>query len=418
MKEKLCEKLECTGCSACVNACGHSCITMITSEEGFIYPSIDAEKCIDCNQCSNACPVLERPSVSERIYPVSYASIIEDKEILMNSASGGMFRAFADQWDGSVYGAYMLEDYSVHIKRAESVDDLKAMQGSKYVFSNMDEIYKTIKLELINNQNVLFFGLPCQVAGLRKYLKIEYANLLCVDIVCHGTPSTKLYQDYIMSLEREYGKIDTICFTDKSRRWVPLIERNTRIEVNDKAITRDFTEDPFMTMFINEWIYRESCYKCKFADIYRMGDITIGDFFGLGIRKKYNDDASRGVSQVLINTIKGKNFFDSLKGIRSTHRELEECLLGNKNLWKPSHRPEVRSHIYSEYIEYGFDYLVKHYCEPYSNTLSTKLKYKMRRYMPRLVTRLILRQSQKICFSESLMIKLQDMKNKLNAEER
>lgn len=405
MKE-ICKRELCTGCGACANSCNISCIVMAPNSEGFLYPEIDSTRCVDCNKCRTACPIVETPKVYDRIQPEALATINEDEQVLLNSASGGMFRAFADQWDGSVYGAYMREDYSVFIQKANNKDDLKKMQGSKYVYSNMNNTYQLIKKELTENIKVLFFGLPCQVAGLRKYLQKDYDNLVCVDIVCHGTPSTKLFQDYMSSLKKNYGNIKDISFTDKTKKWVPIIERITCIKTEDKTILRDYTQDTYMTMFINEWVYRESCYQCKFADIQRMGDITIGDFFGLGVINKYKGNTDHGVSQVLLNTKKGKIFFDSIKAIQSESRPLDECLLGNSNLWKASSCPSVRLHIYEEYNQYGYDYIVNKYCKNFSNSMGTKIKYLMRKHMPKTVARIMIKKKGR-------NVDLQEIHNKI-----
>jgi len=388
---ELCSRKECTGCGACANICIHSCISMETDSEGFIYPVVDERKCVDCNLCRSTCPVLNKPSVRDRIFPEAYAALYRNKTVLKNSASGGMFRAFAEHWTGSIYGAFMNKDFTVCIKKADCKEDLKAMQGSKYVWSAMNDIYKQIKEELENGQQVLFFGLPCQAAAVRKYIKKDYTNLICIDIVCHGAPSPELFKDYALGIETRYGRIKSISFTDKTYKWVPIIEKYTKIITNRTEMLRDYTEDPYMSMFIHGWSYRNSCYRCKFADAYRVGDITLGDFFGLGIRDKYTGNTDDGISQVIVNTQKGKDFFESLTNITAERRELKECLRGNRNLWKSSEEPSVRSQLYKDYAKYGFQYIESKYYARLKKGLGTRIKYILRKRFPKLVAYLMLK---------------------------
>lgn len=392
---KLCERTLCTGCGACMNICPVMAILMEQDNSGFWFPVINPKKCIDCGICQKTCPVINSPEITDRIYPRAYAAINLNKEQLKNSSSGGMFRAFADSWDGAIYGAYLNSDYTVHIKKAEDENDLLSMQGSKYVFSRTDYIYNEIKSALDKGESILFFGLPCQVAALRKYLAYNYTNLLCIDIVCHGCPSEKLFQDFIKETEQELGKIKRISFTDKECKWVPTIEKNTRIVTETTNMFLDFTQNPYMYMFMKGWVYRDSCYQCKFANIKRMGDLTIGDFFGLGIFYKYNGQTENGVSQVLVNTKKGMQYFDGIENIQKETRVLEECMLGNPNLWKPSERPLQRSEIYQNYEKYGWCFVVDKYWKKSASNIITKTKYLIRKTLPRFATRLMIYPSKR-----------------------
>lgn len=380
---------DCSGCGACMNICPSSAIRMRENEEGFLFPEIKKEKCTDCGTCIKVCPVINLPRVDERIQQVAYVAINQDIEELKHSASGGMFRLMSGQWTGSVYGAYMGQDFSVYLKEAISENDLSAMQGSKYVFSHTGHVYADIKKKLDKGEKVLFFGLPCQVAALRNYCGVN-DGLLCVDIVCHGVPSESLFHDYIKTLERQYGKVRQILFTAKIRKWNPLVEKNLRVVTESGEFTRDFTQDPYMWWFVNCLSYRESCYHCKFATIKRIGDITIGDFFGLGIIKPYKGDTSYGVSQVLINTKKGAAFFNSLDCITKEERSIEECMTGNANLYKASLEPKARKEFYHDYAQHGFSYICKKYYDAPARKISVKIKYILRRIMPRFACRLLL----------------------------
>lgn len=404
MRQVICDEERCTGCEACRNICPKHAINMRQSEEGFFYPEI-TDECVSCEFCGKVCPAIHDPVTCGHIYPKVYAAFNDDPDILDRSSSGGMFRLFADHWDGDVYGASMRENFTVHLHKAKSQQDLISMQGSKYVYSHTEDVYKDIKTSLDKGGKVLFFGLPCQVAGLRNFCGRDFEKLLCVDIVCHGTPSEKLFQDYLENEQKGIGKIDGYNATYKSRKWTPMIEKNIRIVSKDKIVSRDFTEDPYMWWFNNNWSFRPSCYQCKFADIYRQGDITIGDFFGLGVYRSYGETVSRGVSQVLINTKKGENFFNSLELKHKVERSLEEAMLGNPNLWKPTAKPQISDSFYGDYVKNGYAFLHKEYFLNRSRGFSVRVKKFLRKNCPRLTTQLMLLQRKKNLNSIRMLIR-------------
>lgn len=217
-------------------------------------------------------------------------------------------------------------------------------------------------------------------------------------------------------IETRYGRIKSISFTDKTYKWVPIIEKYTKIITDRTEILRDYTEDPYMSMFIHGWSYRNSCYHCKFADAYRVGDITLGDFFGLGIRDKYTGNTDDGISQVIVNTQKGRDFFESLTNITAERRELKECLRGNRNLWKSSEETSVRSQLYKDYVEYGFQYIELKYYARFKKGLSTRIKYILRKRFPKLVAYLMLKKYEIDGSNERIEEIIKDMEQSLKKD--
>lgn len=370
----------CMGCGACYNVCPVKCISMQLDKRGILYPEISEEECIHCGLCEKACPICNDVPNYEQIYPLAYAAKHTDKAVLKASASGAMFTAFIQKWKGSVWGVCFDENNLLYYKKIEDETDIAKMRGSKYVQSIVGDSFRQIKEDLDKGIPTLFIGLPCHIAGLKTFLKKDYSHLLLVDLVCHGSPSSTLYQQYAASMEKQYGKIDFITHTDKSFKWVPIIEKNIRIEFNKKVVLKDFIEDFYLYMFLKGCSYRPYCYHCKFASMPRNSDITIGDFWGYGILTKKILNTEDGISQVIVNTKKGKKFYDSLANIENHPCELKACLYGNQNLWKPSANKEVFSKKFYDYFSsHTYDELVSEYSK-YMNT--NKLRKFIRKKFP------------------------------------
>ena len=200
-------KEECCGCTACMSICPKQAITMISDEEGFLYPSINQELCIECDLCKQVCPFSDNYRTSGNYdQPLVYAAKHKDDKVRMNSSSGGMFTAISDYIldnDGVIYGAAFDENLVVRHQKAETAEDRNKFRGSKYVQSNLNGIFGDIKNELKKGRTVLFTGTPCQNAGLRAFLNKSYDNLYLCDIVCHGTPSPLMFENYIKYCERK-----------------------------------------------------------------------------------------------------------------------------------------------------------------------------------------------------------------------
>lgn len=307
-------EISCTGCGACMQTCKHGAITMEPHEDGFLYPHINMEQCIRCGQCMKSCHALD--SINMLNKPLScYAAQTRNEDVLYHSTSGGLFYALATcifEKKGIVYGCIFDEHYNAIIKRAESVEQLAPMHGSKYVWSSSSESYSEVLQDLKAGRTVMYSCLPCQAAGLRKYLRKPYDNLYIVDVLCGGAPSPFAFQEYLRTLTDEAGKRNLrFQFRDKDRYGTGV---NCTYFVNGKKHHETWLENSFYFAFSSKSriTWRRSCYGCNYKSIARVSDITIGDYWGV---EKYHKafNSKDGVSVVLINSDKGSELLDQIK---------------------------------------------------------------------------------------------------------
>ena len=306
----ICEEEYCTGCGACYCVCSQNAIQMEYSAEGFLVPVIDNGKCIGCSKCKNVCPVLSKPFFNE--FEQEFFAMKAESHIREKSSSGGMFHILANYiinvLNGYVCGA-VWED-TMHVKHiiSDDMNDVLRMQGSKYVQSSLGEVFTEIDKLLKKNKYVLFSGTPCQIAGLRTFLNREYDTLLLVDVICHGVPSAKVFENYIQNKIGD-KKIQRVSFRDKSLyRW----SVNISIFFEDGMTYRRPTpDDAFLSLFENGYSLRSSCGDhCSFNTGGRQADITLGDFWGVWQWEKRHQDTSQmyrfsdglGASVVSVNT--------------------------------------------------------------------------------------------------------------------
>lgn len=347
------EKSKCSGCSACQNICPQNAVSMQHRLEGS-SPLIDPQKCVECGLCVKVCPfnknVSQKPETDTgKIYPLVYACRLKDNEILKNSTSGGIFFALAKKvisMGGSVFGAVSGKDFRVTICSADTIAELAAMQGSKYVESNVQFSFQETAAKLIEGRVCLYTALPCQIAGLLSYLsvrKINRENLYTADLVCHGTPSELFYLSYLKNYET--SKKITLCQVKhryKSKKWSSMVPKICAyIDNNGKKDVHASFKDGYLNGFLQGKIYKDNCYECPYASMPRIADFTFADFTGLGAVKKYKNDYKAGVSQLLINSKKGQMLFETVKDdLVFEERGLYEALFFNRNLWKPSRKPK------------------------------------------------------------------------------
>ncbi len=306
---KIIRKEQCCGCSACLHICPKRSISFREDKEGFLYPQVDTATCIDCGLCEKVCPVLNQGE--ERMPLKVYAAKHTDDEIRMKSSSGGIFTLLADQiidQGGVVFGARFNENWEVVHDYTETKEGLAPFRGSKYVQSNIGNSYKLVEEFLKTGREVMFTGTPCQVAGLKKFLRKDYENLLTVDFVCHGVPSPKVWRKY---LEEEVARQDDssvvtgVNFRDKSTGWkrfsfaLNLSKAVVEGEQNT-VLSSVFSENEYMRVFLSNLNLRPSCYKCAVKCGRSGADITIGDFWGIdNIDPNFSSD--KGISLVLLN---------------------------------------------------------------------------------------------------------------------
>ena len=303
----------CFGCSACVNICPHKAITMVANQEGFLYPVVDSAKCTNCGACKKVCPHLVN-NYSNSENPPCFAFYAGDS-IRYASSSGGVFPVLAKYFvdnGGYVAGAIWNKDATVSHIVSNKQDDIKNMQSSKYLQSNIGYCYLDVLKILKTGSKVLFTGTPCQVAGLRSYLGKDYENLFAVDIVCHGVPSPKVFKKYVNGfIKHSDEKWINTNFRDKINGWRP--ELTTTTTTTTKFTTQNSSKnDDFMKAFLQNLCLRKTCANCKFQTIPRQGDLTIGDFWGIWDYDKTFDD-SKGCSVVLENNAKGSILLEVLK---------------------------------------------------------------------------------------------------------
>lgn len=358
-------KKECCGCGACMNICSKNAISMLEDQYGFLYPNINESICIKCGACKNICAYQKDNGGNESLKV--YAGISKNTNI-MYSASGGIFFSLATSIlneNGIVYGVSMENIRGcltpMHIG-VEKIEDLYKLQGSKYVQSCTGNIYKDVLNKLKSGRLVLFSGTPCQIDALKSFLKKDYNNLLTIDIICHGVPSIKFFQDYIKTLEKKInGKILEFKFRDKTLGWglnSKIIYRNNNETIKEKIIPA--SESSYYRLFLSSYIYRENCYHCKYANSKRVGDITIGDYWGISIehpeltkKKKLNE--RQGVSCILINTVNGEKYIDKYSNNLMLYNSMfDKVKIHNKQLNSPSLLSDSRKEILNIYAKYGY----------------------------------------------------------------
>lgn len=307
---KLIDQSICTGCSACVACCPRDAITMSEDVEGFLMPTIDAKKCVDCGLCVKTCPVLSEHLRDES--PSCYAAKANDAELVRQSSSGGLFSVFAMDVlsrGGVVYGAaYVGENLDVKHIRVNSQEGLASLRGSKYVYSETNTIYRSVREDL-KTRPVLFSGTPCQIAGLKAYLKREYDNLLAVELICHGTPPARLFNGLKREMSELHGRLTGISFRDKAEGWGS--RAMTGWYASGEKIRETGNLNDYFKAFIAHLTLRHSCEDCRFNDGKSGADVTLGDFWGVtNTIPDLNDNT--GVSAVLLHSAKATAIFERL----------------------------------------------------------------------------------------------------------
>ena len=278
------DKNDCCGCKACEQICAHHAISFHNDDEGFWYPSINETNCVQCGLCEKVCP-MEEAGMTLHSKGKAYAFQLTDKEQLLNSSSGGVFYAVAStilKENGVVYGA-AFEGKIVKHKRVDCTEGLLDLMGSKYVQSDTGDTYTQVKQDLKKGKNVFYTGTPCQIAGLRLYLRKDFDNLLTADLVCHGIPSPKILADTISHIEdRLNAKFKSYSFRDKKVGGWSCSSSSSYEKGKSRTYLKYSREmEAYFNAFISGHLMRMNCYQCPFARIERPGDITIADYWGV-----------------------------------------------------------------------------------------------------------------------------------------
>lgn len=368
------DRSKCCGCSACADSCPHSAIRMQADGMGFKYPVVDEDKCVDCGICDEVC-AFKKPI--EAAIPAAYA--VRFPDYLEGSRSGGAGYALMRHWietGGIVYGAVLGDGLKVVHKRADSLEGVTPMRGSKYVQSDMDGIPSMLLEDIKADREVMFTGTPCQCAGIRSAVPEKYRDrLFLVDFVCHGTPSPSVWSSYVKSLEKREGAFATGAdFRDKAFGWKAHKET---IHFDTKSIS----SDEFTFLFYKHLMLRPSCGVCPFSRKERCSDITLGDCWGIdNVLPGFADD-DRGCSLVLVSTHRGMELWSNVSSGNEDCVKVNLDDLLQPNLIAPSVlNPRAKS-FENDYLRRGYDYVSRRYGKYSLGNRLDRLVKKIKRHL-------------------------------------
>ena len=354
---KIKSKKDCCGCYACFNICPKKAISMISDDEGFLYPSINIKECVECGACEKVCPIINK-KVHKDEQTEGYIIRNKNEKIVFESTSGGAFTVFAEyvlNKGGVVYGAGYDDSMTVVCKKATNIDQLKEMRGSKFVQATLGTTFQKIKKDLLEQKIVLYSGTPCQISGLLSYLGKKPNNLICIDFVCRGVPSPGLWANYVTYMEDKFNsKIIGVRFKHKTYGY-----HTTTMKVdfaNGKNYYGSGRVDPYMKAFVSELSSRPSCANCSFKGIERVSDISLFDCYEYSkVTGKYDDD--KGYSSLFIHTEKGKKVFDEIKDkIWFEEEDINKLVLCNGIMVCNSAKPhKKRAEFYEKAAMYPID---------------------------------------------------------------
>ena len=373
-------KQDCCGCSACEQICPKQCISLYEDEKGFLYPHVNSEDCINCGLCEKVCLKLHPYEIRTPYY--TYAATNDNEEIRMRSSSGGIFTLFAEQIideGGVVFGARFDENWQVTLDYTETKEGLAAFRGSKYVQSRIGDTFRQCELFLKSGRRVMFTGTPCQVSGLKHFLRKEYDNLLLVDFVCHGVPSPLVWRDYLNQLVhypdgvaristilaslKEKPIITSISFRDKSTGWKQFsfvvrgvsgskVQSNTVLPSDDDIIFHEpHNQNLYMQLFLKNLCLRPSCSNCPAKSGKSGSDITIADYWGISKHHPQWDD-DKGTSLILVNSRHGVEYYQQLN-INYIETSYEQALAGNPSIEHSVHRTRYVSRFWKSFSKEG-----------------------------------------------------------------
>lgn len=398
------DKHNCCGCSACVQVCPKRCISFEEDSEGFCYPSVDKDVCVNCGLCEQVCPCLNQgtPKEPQKVY----AAINPNEEIRMNSSSGGIFTILAEriiEEGGVVFGARFDEKWNVIHDYVETIEELKYFRGSKYVQSRIGNSFQQVLDFLKVGRKVLFSGTPCQISGLKLFLRKDYSNLITVDFICHGVPSPGVFRWYLQERVNKYaalrGKknsvsspiksipkgdvllpegisIKDIRFRDKYNGWkkfsfsLCLAEASAEGKQNTVSLSKYHMEDPYFLGFNFDLFDRPSCHACPSKELKSGSDLMIADFWGISrVLDKFDDD--NGTSMILVKTDAGSKIISALKeSLMIQEVSYETIRKYNRSVYYVFPEHKNRSKFFSTKVKYGFEAHVRKMMSPSFNEIT------------------------------------------------
>lgn len=361
------DKHKCCGCEACIQACPKNSISLVQDSEGFLYPNVNCTTCVDCGLCEKVCPIINQ---REQTNPLEvWAAQNTDEEIRKLSSSGGIATNLAEkiiEAGGVVFGVIMNDKHEAVHTFADTKQQLAAFMGSKYVQSRIGDSFKQVLHFLKSGKKVLFIGTPCQISGLKQFLRKDYENLYTVDFICHGVPSPGVFKWYLQEEINKFAaarkgrknsvsfspihsipkgdihlpeglKVMDIRFRDKREGWkkysfdLRLAEASGDGKQNTVSISANVTKNIFLKGFCLDLYLRPSCHQCHFRN-YRSGsDVTIADFWGQNsMFPEFDHDT--GVSSVIIKTLKGQQLFKELENLKKEEKTLDDVVRYNPSL--------------------------------------------------------------------------------------
>lgn len=367
------DKHNCCGCSACVQSCPKQCISFDEDDQGFRYPLVNKELCIDCGLCEKVCPCLNQ-NVGSTGSPTArkplkvYAAISLNEDIRMKSSSGGIFTMLAEaiiDEGGVVFGARFDENWEVIHDYTEAKEGLAAFRGSKYVQSRIGKTYIQTRDFLKQGRKVLFSGTSCQIAGLEKFLRKEYDNLMTVDVVCHGVPSPLIWRKYL-AMTKNVSELTSISMKDKSTGWRQYSYTFETISGKGSELAKD---NKYQLAFTQNLILRLSCFNCPAKAGKSGSDITLADYWGIEHIAPQIDD-NKGTSFVCANTSKGVDYISKLS-LTTIETNYDDSIPFNSCIVNSTIEPVERVSFWQTYSQKGIDALLA--LKPYQQNIIKRI---------------------------------------------
>ena len=404
----------CCGCEACVQACPRECIKFEQDSQGFYYPKVDKTQCVNCGLCNKVCPILNVDDYSLPSTTPIYAAYNNDEAQRRTSSSGGIFELLAQQTiksGGVVFGAIFDKHWNVVHSYADKVEQLELLKRSKYVQSRIGDSFKKAKAFLACGRQVLFVGTPCQIAGLKHYLRKDYKNLITVDVVCHGVPSPMIWQKYLSEKKHDVAqaynvsdeddvKFTAISFRDKVKSWrryhlsltyrlrtdgIDAIGPDSIVETSSQFVW----ENDYMLSFLHDYANRPSCFDCKFRNGKCHSDLTLADFWGIeNLTDNHELKSDKGTSLVMVHTDRGQHFLEDVHCFIQKI-PFDGCFRGNPAVFYNWPKPISHDLFFRECKKHSIKYAFEK-AQKVQNAFNPMLKFKKK------VTRKIMRIWQKL----------------------
>ena len=369
---------KCCGCLACESTCPQNAISMTENEKGFIMPIIDDDKCINCGLCLKVCDFKKAPTTESNIEK-AYSLVVNDKNVLQNSTSGGAFTALSDvvlSHSGCVVGSIMDDDFTIRHVVATDKEGRDKMRGSKYVQSNTHGTWEQVKDMLSKGKEVLFTGTPCQCAALKSFLGKDYDNLIIVDFLCHGVPNNKMFKEHIQYLN-DYYKTPSVGFSFRNKVYGWDSYNGINMLSNGKSKSK-WINQIYYSFFVGNLSLRPSCHHCPYRSLNRPSDITVGDFWG--IEKLTGQKNREGVSLVLAHSEKGMALVEKTKESCQVREYPTESVFFRVSL-APSKPNAKCDAFWNTYLERGYAGVARKY---FNNSRKNRIKFEVRKIAKKL----------------------------------